>query len=82
MSTSKFILDFIKLFFEKTWELLSIPWPGFSFSIAEAFIGILISCVALSALLRMVGVGLPKSDDILGPVSRRNQKDKERSEKK
>lgn len=95
MSTSEFIFGFIKLFFEKTWELLSIPWPGFSFSIAEAFIGVLVACAALAGLLRMVGVSLPTADSMAHPYlhakkeavreakleAKREQRRKERQER-
>lgn len=96
METSKFVIEFIKLFFAKTWEMLSIPWPGFSFSIAEAFLGVLVSCAALAGLLRMVGVSLPTADNMAHPFvqakkdavreakleAKREQRRKERSEKK
>lgn len=58
------MIDFIKMFFSKTWEFFSITWPGFSFSIGSVFLGLAVSVGALRAVLKMAGVSLPQ----VGPL--------------
>lgn len=50
------MVDFFKLFLSKSWEFFSIPWPGFDFSIGAAFLAVLTSVGALTALMKMCGV--------------------------
>lgn len=50
------MIDFIKLLISKTWELFSIPWPGFEFSIGSVFLAVAVSVGALTAFMKMIGV--------------------------
>ena len=45
------MLEFVSMLFNAAWELLSIPWPGFSFPIGYAFLGVAFAAIAL----RLVG---------------------------
>jgi len=50
------MIEFLKMFFSKIWELFSIKWPGFEFSIGSVFLAAAVSVGALTAILKMVGV--------------------------
>lgn len=67
------MIEFLKMFFSNIWELFSIKWPGFEFSIGSVFLAATVSVGALTAILKMVGVQLPDSD-FVGQLfaSRRN----------
>lgn len=45
------MIEFVSMLFNAVWELLSIPWPGFSFPIGYAFLGVAFAVIAL----RLVG---------------------------
>ena len=55
------MIEFIKLFFSKTWEFFSIKWPGFDFTIGTAFLAVSLSVGALVAVMNMAGVSVPSS---------------------
>ena len=50
------MLSFIQMFLVKSWQFFSIPWPGFNFTIGQAFLAALTSVGALTMILKMVGV--------------------------
>lgn len=52
------MVDFIVMFFTKTWELFKTPWPGFSFSIGSVHLATLLSAGALTAISKMTGVSI------------------------
>ena len=52
------MIDFIVLFFQKSWEFFKIPWPGFNFSIGSVFLAVLLSVGALTAITKMTGVSI------------------------
>ena len=53
------MLAMLQLFFSKTWQFFQITWPGFNFSIGDAFLATAVSAGALTAVLRMDGVSAP-----------------------
>ena len=50
------MIEFINLLFSKIWEMFSITWPGFEFSIGAVFLAVAVSVGALTALMKMIGV--------------------------
>ena len=53
------MIEFINLFFTKTWEFFSIKWPGFNFSIGSVFLAVAVSIGALKAVMKMAGAEMP-----------------------
>ena len=49
------ILSYVQLLFSKTWELFSINFPGFSFSIGSALLGTLVIALAFKAFGYITG---------------------------
>lgn len=50
------MVDFIKVFFAKSWEFFSVKWPGADFSIGTAFLAVLVSVTSLTIVMKMAGV--------------------------
>lgn len=55
------MVSFFQMFFSKIWGLFSIPWPGFNFTIGQAFLGALTSVGAMTMIMKMTGVNPFKS---------------------
>lgn len=52
------MIEMFELLLSKSWEFFQITWPGFDFSIGSAFLAVLVSAGALTALTKMTGVSL------------------------
>lgn len=53
------MIDFVKVFFSKSWEFFSIKWPGFDFSIGTVFLALAAAVGALAMICNMVGIHAP-----------------------
>lgn len=53
------MMEYIELFFSKSWEFFSIKWPGFEFSIGSVFLAAAVTVGALKAVMKMAGVEMP-----------------------
>ena len=76
------MIDFIVMFFSKTWEFFKIPWPGFNFSIGSVFLAVLLSVGALTAITKMTGVSITGTVRGFGFRGGNNQNIKISSERK
>lgn len=52
------LIDFIKLLFSTVWNMFSVPWPGFQFTIGQAHLATLASVGALTMITKMNGVSI------------------------
>lgn len=52
------MLDFIRMFLSRSWEFFCIRWPGFDFTIGQAFLAVFASLAALRVVMRMSGISI------------------------
>lgn len=76
------MIDFIVMWFTKIWELFSIKWPGFNFSIGSVHLAALLSVGALTAIMKMTGVSITGTVRGFGSRGGNNQNIKISSERK
>ena len=72
-------VNFLAVFFNGIWDLFSIPWPGFEFTVGQAFLAVTLSGAALSMFLRMAGVSVTGTMKSVGGNNRNIKISKERS---
>lgn len=55
------MVDFFRMFISRSWEFFCIRWPGFGFTVGQAFLAVFASLAAARVVMRMSGVSLSGS---------------------